>query len=106
MQEQERRHHQQQDPISASKSARSRAMTIFRKSAAAGAEREQADRAVADAPGRGYRAAGDAAPGLGRAMADAFGGGCRALDGSLDRPGGISRDGKAGNEKCCESGDS
>jgi|KBSMisStandDraft_5_1062788.scaffolds.fasta_scaffold678083_1 hypothetical protein len=81
-------------------------MTIFRKSAAAGAEREQADRAVADAPGRGYRTAGDAAPGLGRAMADAFGGGCRALDGSLDRPGGISGDGKAGNEKCCESGDS
>jgi hypothetical protein len=68
--------------------------------AAAGSEREQADRAMADAAGGRHRAAGDAAPGLGRAMAHAFGGGGRALDGSLDRPGGISRQGKAGNEKC------
>jgi hypothetical protein len=74
--------------------------------AAAGSERKQADRAMADAAGRRHRAAGDAAPGLGRAMADAFGGGGRALDGSLDRPGGISRQGKTGNEKCCESRES
>jgi hypothetical protein len=61
---------------------------------------------MADAAGRGHRAAGDTAPGLDCAMADAFGGGCRALDGALDWPGGISRDVKAGNEKCYESGES
>ena len=81
-------------------------MTIFRKSAAAGAEREQADRAMADAAGRRHRSPGYAAPSLGCAMADAFGGGCGALDGALDRPSGISWRGKAGNEKCCESGES
>jgi hypothetical protein len=52
---------------------------------AAAAEREDADRAAADAARRRHRAARDAAPSLDRALADALDGRRRALDRALDR---------------------